>query len=44
VFLTSTTRDIVPIVAIDDHTIGDGAPGPVVRELMERYRAAVSNV
>lgn len=41
VFLTSTTRDVVPIVRIGDHVIGDGAPGPIVRDLMERYRSVV---
>lgn len=40
VFLTSTTRGVVPIVAIDDRTIGEGIPGPVTRELMAMWRAA----
>lgn len=40
VFLTSTTRGVLPIVAIDDHAIADGRPGPVTRELMRRFRAA----
>ena len=38
VFLTSTTRGVVPIVALDDRPVGDGAVGPVVRDLMARYR------
>jgi branched-chain amino acid aminotransferase len=37
-FLTSTTREIVPIVAVDDHTIGAGTPGPVTRTLLDGYR------
>ena len=36
-FLTSTTRGVVPIVQLDDRTIGDGKVGPVTRELMEAY-------
>jgi len=40
VFLTSTTRGVVPIVALDDSPVGDGTVGPVVRDLMTRYRAA----
>lgn len=40
-FLTSTTRGVVPIVQLDDQPIGDGSVGPVTRELMARYRAAV---
>jgi len=37
-FLTSTTREIVPIVQVDDRTIGDGAPGPVTRRLLDEFR------
>lgn len=37
-FLTSTTREVVPIVQVDDHKIGSGAPGPVTRALLEGYR------
>jgi branched-chain amino acid aminotransferase len=37
-FLTSTTREIVPIVQVDDRTIGAGTPGPVTRALLEAFR------
>jgi branched-chain amino acid aminotransferase len=37
-FLTSTTREIVPIVRVDDHAIGNGRPGPVTRKLLDRFR------
>src|ERR1700704_1885053 len=37
-FLTSTTREVVPIVRVDDRTIGNGNPGPVTRALLEGYR------
>ena len=37
-FLTSTTREVVPIVQVDDRTIGAGKPGPVTRALLEGYR------
>ncbi len=40
-FLTSTTREIVPIVKVDDARIGDGRPGPVTNALLEAYRARV---
>lgn len=40
VFLTSTTRGVLPIVRVDDTPIGDGTPGPVTRELMRRFRSA----
>jgi branched-chain amino acid aminotransferase len=37
-FLTSTTREVVPIVQVDDKTIGSGKPGPVTLALLEGYR------
>src|SRR5207248_7077619 len=37
-FLTSTTREIVPIVRVDDRRIGPGVPGPVTKALLEGYR------
>jgi branched-chain amino acid aminotransferase len=39
-FLTSTTREVVPIVQVDDRSIGRGAPGPFTRRLLAAYRAA----
>lgn len=39
-FLTSTTREVVPIVAVDERAIGPGAPGPVTRALLDGYRKA----
>jgi branched-chain amino acid aminotransferase len=38
-FLTSTTREVVPIVRVDATTIGSGSPGPVTRALLDGYRA-----
>jgi len=37
-FLTSTTREVTPIVRVDDRTIGAGVPGPVTLALLSRYR------
>jgi len=39
-FLTSTTREAVPIVVVDDRTIGSGKPGPVTLKLLDAFRAA----
>ena len=39
-YLTSTTRGVVPVVRLDDNLIGDGVPGPVTRDLMQRFRKA----
>ena len=37
-FLTSSTRELVPIVQVDDRQIGNGQPGPVTTALLERFR------
>ena len=37
-FLTSTTRELVPIVKVDDRAIGRGVPGPVTQGLLDGYR------
>jgi branched-chain amino acid aminotransferase len=37
-FLTSTTRELVPIVKVDDSVIGSGAPGPITQALLDGYR------
>ncbi|MBL8058575.1 MAG: aminotransferase class IV family protein [Anaerolineales bacterium] len=38
-FITSASREVMPIVRIDEHVIGAGRPGPVTLELLARYRA-----
>lgn len=37
-FITSSSRGIVPVVALDDVTIGVGVPGQSTRALMAAYR------
>jgi branched-chain amino acid aminotransferase len=37
-FLTSTTREAVPIVKVDDRTIGTGKPGLVTKRLLKGFR------
>ncbi len=39
VFLTSTTKRVLPIVEVDRHTIGDGKPGPVALSLFNKLIA-----
>lgn len=41
VFLTASTRELVPVVRIDDVPIGTGHPGPVTHRLLEAYRTCV---
>ena len=38
VFLTSTTRELLPITRVDDRVIGNGRPGPITRRLLEAFR------
>ena len=40
-FLTSTTREIVPIVSADGGRIGAGVPGPVTLRLLAAFRERV---
>ena len=42
VFLTSTTKEIVPIVKIDDKIIGSGQPGVNTRKLHAMYQQLMS--
>lgn len=37
-FITSASREVMPVVAIDDVTVGDGRPGPASLDLLSRYR------
>jgi branched-chain amino acid aminotransferase len=37
-FLTSTTRELVPITQVDDRKIGTGAPGPITLALLDAFR------
>ncbi|HWS84092.1 MAG TPA: aminotransferase class IV, partial [Ktedonobacteraceae bacterium] len=36
-FLTSSSKEITPVVQIDDWMIGDGKPGPRTYELEQRF-------
>jgi branched-chain amino acid aminotransferase len=37
-FFTSTTQEVVPIVQVDDRTIGSGKPGATTLRLLEEFR------
>jgi branched-chain amino acid aminotransferase len=37
-FLTGSAAEAIPVVRIDSRTIGDGKPGPITRDLIERFR------
>jgi branched-chain amino acid aminotransferase len=36
-FITSSSKEITPVVKINEHIIGDGKPGPHTRELEQRF-------
>ena len=37
-FLTSTTREVVPVQRVDEAVVGDGRPGPLTRRVMAAFR------
>lgn len=42
VFLCGTTIEVLPVVRVDQRTIGTGTPGPVTRRLSLRFQEMVS--
>jgi branched-chain amino acid aminotransferase len=40
-FLTGTAAELIPVVECDGRVIGDGRPGPITRELRERFHVLV---
>jgi branched-chain amino acid aminotransferase len=40
-FITSSSRGIVPVIQIDNVTIGQGSPGPITKQLMAAYEEYV---
>jgi branched-chain amino acid aminotransferase len=36
--LTGTAAEVVSVISLDGRTIGDGKPGPVTKDLLERFR------
>src|SRR5262245_32868104 len=41
VFLTGTAAEVIPVVKVDGRRIGSGEPGPITRDLIERFHRAV---
>jgi len=37
-FITGTTREVTPVVAVSDTTIGNGKPGPMTKRLLKAFR------
>ncbi len=36
-FLTGTAAEVIPVVRVDSRVIGLGVPGPMTRDLIERF-------
>ncbi len=39
IFMTSTSRDVTPVIMVEGKAIGKGTPGPVTREIMAAFQA-----
>jgi len=37
-FITSTTKILLPVTQLDDHTIGTGKPGSVTLDILEKFK------
>jgi branched-chain amino acid aminotransferase len=40
VFLTGSAAEVIPVVKVDSRVIGDGKPGPITRDLTQRFHEA----
>lgn len=38
-FLTGTAAEVIPVVKVDNRVIGNGVPGPITKDLKERFHA-----
>lgn len=43
-FLTSSTREVVPVTRVNEKPVGSGRPGPVTIKMLEAYRKAVEHL
>jgi len=41
-FVTSVSREVLPVIAIDGHILGDGRPGPITGALIARFAELVA--
>lgn len=44
VWLTSSTRELVPVTRVDTATVGSGVPGPLWRRIHEAYQAVKARI
>jgi D-alanine transaminase/branched-chain amino acid aminotransferase len=43
IFITSTTKRIMPVTKLDGELVGDGRPGPVTKRLMASFQESEAN-
>lgn len=41
IFLTNVVMEVLPVVGVEKHTVGDGKVGPVTQKLREAFQAAI---
>jgi branched-chain amino acid aminotransferase len=44
VFISSSIRELLPVVRIDDLPVGSGKPGPVAQRLLQAFRQKISQI
>jgi branched-chain amino acid aminotransferase len=42
VFLTSSLREIAPVIRVGDRPVGSGQPGPITRQVCTAYQMTVA--
>ncbi len=42
-FISSTTKNILPVIGIDDCVFGDGKPGPITSMLVQEFDSLIEN-
>lgn len=43
-FITSSTKEILPVIQVDEQTIADGKPGPKTQKLIDLFHAYVEGI
>ncbi|MHB8171188.1 MAG: branched-chain-amino-acid transaminase, partial [Thermincolia bacterium] len=43
VFLTNSISELIPVVKVDQYTIGSGRPGEITNGLLDSYQAMVAS-
>jgi D-alanine transaminase len=44
VFISATKSDIIPILKVDDHVIGNGKPGEVTKSILKEFRKLYEDI